>query len=122
MNRPGLTFSLLACLLLWGGSAFSQITANASRSDSTTYKTDSIANDPIFVYYSDPRGFNTTGTLTAAVPDSNNLTFSWFKYNERTSKFDIALKTESGVAESSKDNCTQGGYMVAIKNDSCTCK
>jgi hypothetical protein len=30
MNRPGLTFLLLASLTLLGGSAFSQITANAT--------------------------------------------------------------------------------------------
>ena len=120
MNRPGLTFLLLASLILLGGSAFSQITANANRSDTTTYQTDSIANDPIFIYYSDPRGFSTTGTLTAEVPDSTNLTFKWFRYNERTSAFDIALKTESGVSRSEKSDCTQGGYMVTVQNDSCT--
>ena len=117
MTLRGPSILLLSSLLFWGGSAFSQITADASRSGTTTYKTDSIANDPIFIYYSDPRGFNTSGTLTAAVPDSNNLTFKWFKYNERTSDFDIALKTEIGVTESIKDNCTQGGYMVAINNE-----
>ena len=120
MKRRGPSILLITCLLFWSGNAFSQITADASRSDTTTYKTDSIANDPIFIYYSDPRGFNTTGTLTAAIQDSSNLTFNWFRYNEQTSAFDIALKAENGVSESTKDNCTQGGYMVAISNSQST--
>ena len=120
MTRHLLSILLCSCLLASSGSVLAQITANANRTDTTSYKTDSIANDPIFVYYSDPRGFSTTGTLKASVPDSSNLTFTWFKYNEATSAFDISLKTEKGVSESTKDNCTQGGYMVAIQNDSCT--
>lgn len=120
MIRNRLQILLCTCLLTLCNNAFSQITADATRTDSTTYKTDSIANDPIFVYYSDPRGFNTTGTLTASVKDSTNLTFSWFRYNNSTSKFDIELKTESGLSQSTKGECTQGGYMVAIHNSANT--
>lgn len=120
MIRNRLQILLCTCLLTLSNTAFSQITADATRIDSTTYKTDSIARDPIFVYYSDPRGFNTAGTLTASVKDSANMTFSWFRYNNSTSKFDIELKTESGLSKSTKGECTQGGYMVQIHNGSCT--
>ena len=120
MTRHLLSILLCSCLLASGGSAVAQITSNAGRTDTTSYKTDTIANDPIFIYYSDPRGFSTTGTLTAEVADSSNLTFKWFRYNERTSAFDIELKTDNGMSKSTKSECTQGGYMVSIQNESCT--
>ncbi|MCQ2375246.1 MAG: gliding motility-associated C-terminal domain-containing protein [Salinivirgaceae bacterium] len=101
---------LVQCLV-----TFAQITADADRVDSTAY-TSNIANDPIFVYYSDPRGFSTTGTLSVSIADSLNLTFTWFRFNEQTKAFDIVLKKDVGVRNSTKGECTQNGYMVKVEN------
>lgn len=120
MIRHGLILSLCSCLLAICDEALAQITSNAERVDSTQYSTDSIANDPIFIYYSDPRGFSTAGTLSASAGDSSNLTFNWFLYNEKTHDFDIALKTESGLSKSTRNECTQGGYKVEIHNSANT--
>lgn len=111
---------LLCCFMLMSKFALSQISANADRVDSTLYQTEGIAQDPIFIYYSDPRGFSTTGTLTATIADSTNLTFNWYRYNESTSAFDILLKTETTNSQSVKGECTQGGYKVAISNSTNT--
>lgn len=120
MIRHRLTILICALLLTASNNISAQITSDATRIDSTEYATDSIANDPIFIYYSDPRGFSTAGTLNISYKDSSNLTFNWYKYNESTSAFDIELKTESNVSKSTKGECTQGGYMVTIHNNANT--
>jgi len=117
MRKYKLLFSLFFSILL-SMNSIAQISADADHTDYTDYATDSIANDPIFIYYSDPRGFNTSGTLTATVADSSNLTFSWYRYNEKTSDFDIKIKTDTANNKSVIDGCTQGGYKVAISNAS----
>lgn len=106
----------LLCICMLTGNSLAQISADANRVDSTRYTTDSITNDPIFIYYSDPRGFNTSGTLTATVPDSTNLVFEWYKFDERTLSFNIKLKTDTADYQSVQEDCTQGGYKVAVSN------
>lgn len=119
MHQYKLLFAIVLSILL-SNSALAQISANADRIDSTKYTTNGIANDPIYIYYSDPRGFKTAGTLTASIPDSTNLTFTWYRYSEYSSSYGVKLKTDSTTNQSVIEDCTEGGYKVSITNSANT--
>jgi hypothetical protein len=97
-------------------SLFGQLTAPGAVSTRyTTYPSVPAVKDPIFVYCSVTG--TEQGTLTAARPGGGGpFTFKWFRWDELSNSFSTALKTDPGVASSSINNLSEGGYKVEIEN------
>lgn len=69
--------------------------------------------DPVFIYCNSDGV--TRGTLFAESPGGTGpFDFSWDRWNVSTDNFDIHIKTESGVMNSTADTLPEGGYKVTI--------
>lgn len=89
--------------------------ANAVRY--TVYPSAPGVRDPVFVFCNSSG--TQTGNLNAVSPGGTApFTFSWFKWDNASLGFTIAVKNETGVAGSSVNNLEEGGYRVNITDGS----
>jgi hypothetical protein len=81
----------------------------------TSYQSAPASKDPVFIYCG--AAGTETGTLTASRPGGGGpFTFRWYRWNEGTNSFSTDIKTDTGVATSTINNLTEGGYKVDIED------
>ena len=79
----------------------------------TSYPSAPTVKDPLFIYCN--TSGSQTGALNASKPGGTGLyNFTWYKWNNTLKNFSDALKTDPGVANSSINNLSEGGYKVDI--------
>jgi len=113
-NKIRLFFGILLTLSFCQSTLFAQISAPSASYSSITEYSVGGAQDEIFVFCDDTNvGI---GELEAISPDGNSgWDFVWTKWNSGTNSFSIAIKTDSGVAESTNSNLSDGRYQVEIQ-------